>query len=371
MIGWKPRTFMDAEFPPIDEDISPNVRTFVQQEQERQRIAKEEILERIKEAQEKQMEYYNAQHRHILFRPGDRVWFYWPSFKQNATPLKLSLPWSGPYYVYERLSPVTYRLMRPDGKLLRQVVHVNRLKPCPSTLNRPNEFVTLHTNDSFDVDYEREDVELPGYGPIVDDTPTEVKNKQRILDAPIEDHVTFNDIPTVPNESTLQRYERKFQELIDADETPEVSRRIPIVGNKLAKLQRQRNTTRDDTLTESEDPSPSFYDANRERPPQVMKLAEFDEEFYKPMHKIELFNSLYEAFIDFKNLPNSTPVAPIKKTLNLILSSPNVTDEDRIDYFRRQVAQIKSYMQLIEFLHNCLVHFVEVFRIEIAEEQRK
>jgi hypothetical protein len=56
MIGWKPHNFMDLEFPPIDDGLSNDVKHHIQQERHTQEVVKTEILNRIRLAQESQVE---------------------------------------------------------------------------------------------------------------------------------------------------------------------------------------------------------------------------------------------------------------------------------------------------------------------------
>ena len=59
---------------------------------------------------------------------GDRVWLYVPAVKQGRTR-KLSLLWSGPYTIIDRVGTVTYRIQL-IGSPKTLVVHKNRLKLC-------------------------------------------------------------------------------------------------------------------------------------------------------------------------------------------------------------------------------------------------
>jgi hypothetical protein len=275
------------------------------------------------------------------------------------------------------MSAVTYRLMRPDRKLLRQIVHVDRLKRCPSTLHRPTEFITLHPNDSFDPKFERDDkLELPDYGPVIVEKSKERKEKEEILNTSIELN-NFVDIPYVKNQPTWQRYENEFNKLISEDEAPNTHLRIPIVQKKVQRLldQKARQSTPkapeeiyDDEI-EHHQREPQFYDAELEKP-HPLRFAEFPEVVHEPIYKTELFHALKRVLHLYNNLPSETDVAPIKKTLTQILSTPNVSDNDRMKYFRKQVAKISDYNDLIDFLRNCLIHFVDVFRHEIEAEKR-
>ena len=52
---------------------------------------------------------------------------------------KLNCPWKGPYTIIKRISDATYRVQHQQRQKDRQIVHFNRLKPCPKNirLNQP------------------------------------------------------------------------------------------------------------------------------------------------------------------------------------------------------------------------------------------
>jgi hypothetical protein len=73
--------------------------------------------------------------------------------------------------------------------LLKQRVHVDRLKPCTSTRGVPTEFISLHESDSFDPVIEKENVE-PVYPPVI------IENIPRVEVPPQPTtDVEFTDIP--------------------------------------------------------------------------------------------------------------------------------------------------------------------------------
>jgi hypothetical protein len=364
MLGFRPRTFMDVEFPEASLDVATNARDYVEQQVARERLVKQEITRRLQIAREKQTDYYNDRHREPPFKEGDRVWFYWPMRGQKLMPLKLQLPWSGPYFIAKKLSPVNYRLMRPDGQLFKQKVHADRLKLCPSTIGIPTEFIDLHENDTFDPEIERNNAAVPYQPPVITDESEQ--EREEIITTPmtatdIENFIDF------PRQSTIQRVNQELQRIRDvADETER--QRIPRLEKKLKKLQHQSDARDKQQLRDHTSSPQLFYDRDVEKPRPV-KFAEFDETFYEPMFKVDLYNALKEVFINFKNLKDYD-IGKVKESLKLILSSPNVKDETRIRHFRIQVKEIRNHDDLIEFLKDCLVHFVEVFRFEIHEEQK-
>lgn len=362
MLSFRPRTFMDVEFPEASLDVTTKARDFVEQQIARERLVKQEITRRLQIARETQIDYYNDRRREPPFKGGDRVWFYWPMRGQKLMPLKLQLPWSGPYFIAKKLSPVNYRLIRPNGQLCKQKVHADRLKLCPSTIGIPTEFIDLHENDTFDPEIERNNAALHYQPPVITNEPEQ--EREEIITTPATDRENFIDFP---KQSTIQRFNQELQRISDvADETERQC--IPRLEKKLKKLQHPSDE-RDKRQQRDHSSSPQlFYDRDVEKPRPV-KFAEFDETFYEPMFKVDLYNALKEVFINFKNLKDYD-IGKVKESLKLILSSPNVKDEARIRHFRIQVKEIRNHDDLIELLKDCLVHFVVVFLFEIHEEQQ-
>lgn len=370
MMGFRPRNFMDIEFPPLPDDLASDAHMRVLQEQEKQRLVKEEILQRIEKSQSDQEYYANKTRIQFRFITGDRVWFYWPSRKTNI-PQKLSLPWSGPYYVYERLSPATYRLQFPDGKLFRQIVNVDRLKPCPPTLGPPTEFVTLHENDTFDIAREQDTLELPNYSPVIDEVTPEARERTRLL----------NEVETSqkPRQSSLQRYQEEYDRLLKQEPPNEPvtnaklknksSRtRIEVVSNRLNKYKRQQERNKN-LKDEPTDVAPRFYDRTK---PKFESNGhnETEPEFVDPMHMKDLYTALKNVYALYHGLPSLTNISAAKKTLKLILSPPNIVENHRIEHFSKQIGALRSYDEFIDFLKNCFAHFTEIFSAEIARESK-
>ena len=67
------------------------------------------------------------------FRVGDLVYLHLPVLSNSSQSKKLSSPWTGPYYIIEKSSPVNVRLRRQsDNALVTGRIHINR----PETGNR-------------------------------------------------------------------------------------------------------------------------------------------------------------------------------------------------------------------------------------------
>ena len=90
-----------------------------------------------------QKELYDQRVHGKPFNTGDWVWLYSPVVGRGGSH-KLNCPWKGPYTVMKKISDVTYRVQNLQRRKDSQVVHFNRLKPCPKDirLERTKQLVT-------------------------------------------------------------------------------------------------------------------------------------------------------------------------------------------------------------------------------------
>jgi len=77
--------------------------------------------------------YYDRNVHGDSYEPGELVWLLNPKVPKN-TSKKLFHPWTGPFKVLKKLSECTYRIQKTEGQQQRQVVHFNKLKPCPKDI---------------------------------------------------------------------------------------------------------------------------------------------------------------------------------------------------------------------------------------------
>jgi hypothetical protein len=89
---------------------------------ERQNIAKE----KMKQTYDKKINYY-------VYEENDRVWLNNLARVVGLSP-KLGMKYNGPFRITKKLSDLNYEVAAEDNLDKKQVVHVNRLKPCN---NRP------------------------------------------------------------------------------------------------------------------------------------------------------------------------------------------------------------------------------------------
>ena len=91
------------------------------------------VRQTCKTQHERQKEQYNKRIHGDPHSVGDWVWVLNPKVPKNNTK-KLFHPWKGPCKVVKRISECTYRIQYLTGRRQRQVVHFNRLKPCPKNV---------------------------------------------------------------------------------------------------------------------------------------------------------------------------------------------------------------------------------------------
>ena len=116
------------------------------------------VRQRMRHHLQRQKEFYDKKVHGEPYSEGSLVWLCSPVVNKNAGR-KLHLPWTGPYKIVRRISPVTYRIQHTLFPRKRLVVHFDRLKPCPpdvrvsnySSEPRPRPPSTPSTAVEFDV----------------------------------------------------------------------------------------------------------------------------------------------------------------------------------------------------------------------------
>ena len=76
------------------------------------------------------------------FKEGDLVWLY-SSAAPRGQSRKLHRPWTGSYRIVKKLSEAAYRIQNMRVSRQRLVVRLNRLKPCPPYIRRPERIPSL------------------------------------------------------------------------------------------------------------------------------------------------------------------------------------------------------------------------------------
>jgi ribosomal protein L21E len=101
------------------------------------RKAREIAKLNLEEAQRRMKEKYDKKKNVQKFEVGQLVWLYIPQV-QAGQSRKLYKGYSGPYILIEQTSPVNFKLAKAhNNQVLKNAVHVNRLKPYISRQLKP------------------------------------------------------------------------------------------------------------------------------------------------------------------------------------------------------------------------------------------
>jgi transposase InsO family protein len=88
---------------------------------------RQEVLQRVETEQQKQKQVYDQQGISAKLKIGDQVLVERTWLKTNFSA-KLENKWIGPYYIHDVLKNNVYKLRTLEGKLVKNVIHGNRLK---------------------------------------------------------------------------------------------------------------------------------------------------------------------------------------------------------------------------------------------------
>jgi hypothetical protein len=381
---YRPKSLIEFKFPDISFEVLTSDPKGFRSLQERIKNVHQDVVNRLKIARERQSYFYNQDRRNVSFKVGERVWFYWPARGVNAPMLKLSLPWSGPYWIKEVVGPVNYTLEKPDGSILNQTVHVDRLKECPSTLAIPTEFVTLHEHDSFDPEVELHNKPF---------SPTPVIREKITLTEKVVP-VAIKDFIEIPKNAKMNHLTEDQIEEIMIDESEDVHGLSKLLTEyetkklleftkqfnpRIKQLKRRIHELKHPALIkggeeEQDEGKPQFYSNDTPiRPPREISdnTLEFVENFNEPEFKKDLYNALLETYVLYRDKNPAMNISPVKKDLKMIFTSPNITNSNRIKHFGSQVSKIGSHFDLIEFLRLCLLKFENVFVDELDSERTR
>jgi Reverse transcriptase (RNA-dependent DNA polymerase)/RNase H-like domain found in reverse transcriptase/Integrase zinc binding domain/Chromo (CHRromatin Organisation MOdifier) domain/gag-polyprotein putative aspartyl protease len=87
----------------------------------------ENLIELIKVVQNQQAKYYDAKHKRVEYKPGDKVWLLSSNIRTERPHKKLDWKRLGPYLVLERIGTQAYRLQLPPSLKVHPVFHVSLL----------------------------------------------------------------------------------------------------------------------------------------------------------------------------------------------------------------------------------------------------
>ena len=119
------------------EEESTDVGTYVASLKRRMSEAFEIVRRNVSKHHQHQKTLYDEKLHGKPYRPGDWVWLHSPVIPRGSCR-KLHRPWKGPYTIVKKISDSTYRVQHLQKRKDRQVVHFNRLKPCPKNIRLEN-----------------------------------------------------------------------------------------------------------------------------------------------------------------------------------------------------------------------------------------
>ena len=148
-------------------------------------------------------------------------------------------------------------------------------------------------------------------------------------------------------------------------------------NSQIKHVKRQIHNTKYPKIEEEEEKgeeSPQFYSNSFPQKTDIQDTIdnnEFFENFTKPTHKKELYNALLDIYVQYRDKSSSMNIAPVKKELKVIFSSPNITNGRWIKHFARQTTEIIDHKELIQFLRSTLLNFTKIFAEEISSEENR
>jgi len=94
---------------------------------ERLKNIHEDLTELIKVTQNQQAKYYDAKHKRVEYKVGDKVWLLSSNIRTQRPSNKLDWKCLGPYPITERIGTQAYRLQLPPSLKAHPVCHVSLL----------------------------------------------------------------------------------------------------------------------------------------------------------------------------------------------------------------------------------------------------
>src|SRR5437667_3934318 len=87
----------------------------------------EDLTELIKVTQNQQARYYDAKHKRVEYKVGDKVWLLSSNIHTQRPSKKLDWKRLGPYPILERIGTHAYRLHLPPSLRIHPVFHISLL----------------------------------------------------------------------------------------------------------------------------------------------------------------------------------------------------------------------------------------------------
>ena len=101
---------------------------YAQRLQDKLHIAHEVVRETLGKCMRSQKKQYDRNVKKVMYSEGAVVWLHKKHREKGRSP-KLTLHWTGPYVIVNKISDVVYRIQR-SPRATPLVVHADRLKPC-------------------------------------------------------------------------------------------------------------------------------------------------------------------------------------------------------------------------------------------------
>ena len=134
--GREPRLAVDVslgkDYPSVD------LKNYMLSLQEKLDVVREVSTKVLSTNKSQMKKVYDRKAQSVLYEPGDVVWVYIPVVSKGLTK-KLAHPWCGPYMIIEKSGEVDFRVKNlVTGKVMKSLVHANRLKYVHSRFERPS-----------------------------------------------------------------------------------------------------------------------------------------------------------------------------------------------------------------------------------------
>ena len=135
LYGREPRLPMDVSLLP-PKDLSASIADHRARVVEHLETAQEVARANIQRAQQRMKLLYDQTSNFPEYDLGQQVWVYSPKTKRGLIK-KLRHLWHGPMRIYQKFSPVTYKVKLPNNSRIATTIHINRMKPYYDSASRP------------------------------------------------------------------------------------------------------------------------------------------------------------------------------------------------------------------------------------------
>ena len=115
---------------PTEANLNENIQlTDTMKIRDRALAVRNEAVQNIKNKQIIDKQRYDGKHRHVIFKPGDKVKVFTPNRKVGKSE-KLLLKYHGPFYIIKKISDVDYEVQKgPTARPAKEIIHVSRILP--------------------------------------------------------------------------------------------------------------------------------------------------------------------------------------------------------------------------------------------------